>query len=105
MPGRDRTGPQGTGPITGWGAGYCGGNQAGPGNFDGRGWQCRGGGRGRRNMFYATSQPGWRRVAWDDNPAPEQEAQDLKSRAAALEDELKLVAQRLAEVENSDKAK
>ena len=104
MPGRDRTGPQGTGPMTGWGAGYCGGNQADvAGNFGGRGWQCRGGGWGRRNMFYATGRPGWRRTGWDYNPDPEQAAQDLKAQAAALEGELKLVNQRLAEVEKIDK--
>lgn len=114
MPGRDGTGPQGMGPMTGWGAGYCAGNRAGNGNLGGRGWQCGGGrgqrngfasgGRGWRNMFYATGQPGWRRSGWVDNPAPEKEVQDLKAQAAVLEDELKQVNQRLAEVENADKA-
>lgn len=67
MPGGDRTGPLGMGPMTGRGFGYCGGNPA-PGyasvsprrGFWGRG---RGGGRGRRNWFYATGLTGWQRDA------------------------------------------
>ena len=66
MPGGDRTGPMGMGPMTGRGAGYCGG-YAEPGfanrivgGFVGRGWGR--GGRGWRNMFYATGQPGWARM-------------------------------------------
>ena len=52
MPGRDRTGPQSQGPMTGRGLGYCAGNDdpgsgspAG-GRFMGRGWG-RGFGMGR----------------------------------------------------------
>lgn len=94
--------------MTGWGTGYCGGNRTGAGKFSGRGWQCgtgwgsprSGGGRGWRNMFYATGQPGWRRAGWDVAPTSEQEAQSLKDKAAALENELKQVNQRLAEVED-----
>lgn len=52
MPGGDRTGPMGMGPMTGRGAGYCAG-------FSGRG---RRGGRGWRNRFYATGLPGWARA-------------------------------------------
>lgn len=66
MPGGDRTGPMGMGPMTGRGAGYCAGygaagfvNRMFGGAFFGRG---RGGGRGWRNMFYATGLPGWARV-------------------------------------------
>ncbi|MGI6415636.1 MAG: DUF5320 domain-containing protein [Thermoguttaceae bacterium] len=64
MPGGDRTGPMGMGPMTGRGAGFCAGF-ATPGfvsggrGFFGRG---RGGGRGWRNMFYATGLPGWARM-------------------------------------------
>ena len=71
MPRGDRTGPAGMGPMTGRGAGYCAGFQApgfanpvagrGIGYGFGRGGQ--GGGRGRRNMFYATGVPGWQRFA------------------------------------------
>lgn len=68
MPGGDRTGPMGMGPMTGRGAGHCAG-YAMPG-FAGRGpgrgiWGGgRGRGRGRRNWFYATGVPGWQRAAW-----------------------------------------
>ena len=65
MPGGDRTGPRGLGPMTGRGAGYCGGYERpgftnpAPGygmRFGGRfgGW---GGGRGWRHWYYATGLP------------------------------------------------
>lgn len=107
MPGRDRTGPQGIGPMSGWGTGYCAGNRAETGNFGGRGWQRggAGGGHGRCKQFYATGQPGWMRSGWGNRPSPTQEAQALKDQAEALESELKLVMQRLDEVESAEKAK
>lgn len=66
MPWGDRTGPTGMGPMTGRGAGYCGGYGA-PGyaspmfgrGFRGRGGGRGGGGRGFRNRYYATGVPGW----------------------------------------------
>jgi len=68
MPGGDRTGPMGMGPMTGRAAGYCAGFPA-PGYMNpipGRGFwgRGRGGGRGRRNWFYATGLTGWQRAAW-----------------------------------------
>ena len=76
MPGGDRTGPQGLGPMTGRRAGYCTGNTS-PGfanswsrggyGFGGGGG--RGGGRGYRNRFYATGLTGWQRGAWS-GPQP-----------------------------------
>ena len=54
MPGYDRTGPNGGGPMTGRGAGYCPGNNS-PGYFTGmpraelRGRGLRRGGAGRYN--------------------------------------------------------
>ncbi|MBN1626509.1 MAG: DUF5320 domain-containing protein, partial [Deltaproteobacteria bacterium] len=64
MPGGDGTGPNGMGSMTGRGAGWCAGFNTpgyansspvqgfgrGRGFYGGRG----GGGRGRRNMYYAT---------------------------------------------------
>ena len=85
MPGGDRTGPMGMGPMTGRAAGYCGGSATpgyndrtgGPGYANplpgrgfglgfGRGFGARGrgfggGGYGRRNMYHATGLPGWMR--------------------------------------------
>ncbi len=77
MPGGDRTGPMGAGPMTGRGAGICAGNDV-PGNMNlssgrfGRGFgrgqggrftnrSLRGGGRGWRHQYYATGVPGWAR--------------------------------------------
>lgn len=40
MPGRDGTGPLGKGPMTGWGAGFCGAGRRVGGGF-GRGRQVR----------------------------------------------------------------
>ena len=69
MPYGDGTGPAGMGPMTGRAAGFCAGypvpgymNQSRGQGFFGRGMG-RGGGRGRRNQFYATGLPGWQRVA------------------------------------------
>lgn len=69
MPGGDRTGPVGGGPMTGRAGGYCAGYTA-PGFASGlygrgyRGWGNRGGGRGHRNWFYATGLTGWQRASW-----------------------------------------
>lgn len=63
MPGGDRTGPMGQGPMTGRSAGFCSGNRmpgAGAGwNRGSRGpsnWNFRGG-RGWRKRFCATDAP------------------------------------------------
>jgi len=57
MPRGDRTGPQGMGPMTGRGAGFCAGvNMPGfmnPAPGLGLRQGCCGGGRGRRNMVNA----------------------------------------------------
>jgi len=65
MPGGDRTGPMGLGPMTGRAAGYCAGFGV-PGYvnpFHGRGFwgwgRGRGGGRGRRRWVYAPGFAGW----------------------------------------------
>jgi hypothetical protein len=76
MPGGDRTGPMGMGPMTGRAAGYCAGypvpgfmNAMGGRGFWGGGWGRgfgggwgRGGGRGWRHGYYATGLPGWARA-------------------------------------------
>jgi len=73
MPGGDRTGPMGAGPMTGRAAGYCAGNE-GSGSANALGGRGFGGGRGcgggggrgrraRRNRFYATGLSGWQRAA------------------------------------------
>jgi hypothetical protein len=68
-----------------------------------------GGGRGWRNMFYATGRPGWMRFggypAAYGYPTPylkpdaDVEKQALKNQAEQLRAELDLIKKRLAEVE------
>jgi hypothetical protein len=60
MPGGDKTGPSGAGPMTGRAEGYCAGasvpGSVGPGRRGGSGGGGRGGRHGRRRRFYATGQ-------------------------------------------------
>ena len=77
MPGGDRTGPTGAGPMTGRGVGICAGYGvpgymnpgfgraygAGRGRGFGRGMGM-GGGRGWRHQYYRTGLPGWARGGW-----------------------------------------
>lgn len=119
MPGGDRTGPRGMGPMTGRGMGYCAGagtpdyvNPApgyGRGFGRGRGWW--GGGRGWRHRYYATGLPGWARYDYPPagayapywQPLPEeQETEMLRNQAEALKRELDAIAQRLEELEKRE---
>ena len=127
MPRGDGTGPMGLGPMTGRGAGFCAGYSM-PGyanlvpgrgyNVIGRGFFGRGGGRGRRNWFYATGIPGWQRAAMGmpafggANPYapemdPKQEVDALKIQANLLKEQLEDIQGRIeslgkAQVEKSD---
>jgi hypothetical protein len=126
MPGGDRTGPMGMGPMTGRAAGYCAGfpmpGYANP--VDGRGYFGRGGGRGWRNRFYATGLPGWARAgygwpasgsavspyAYGGTPfAPgittQQELDGLKGQAEYLEDALDGIKRRIEEIESQKSSK
>lgn len=111
MPGGDRTGPLGAGPMTGWGRGFCGGGGAwgvGTGWPAGRG---RGGafgwGRGLRNRAGAAGPAGW---GWRGFAPPrgepagveEDERQALARDAALLESELARVRARLDELGDHD---
>ncbi len=105
MPGGDGTGPQGLGPRTGRAAGYCAQYPV-PGYANpnlGRGFY-RGGGRGRRNLYYATGLTGWQRGAYSYPPpvvqaiTKEQEAAELTNEAECLENELKEIRKRIQEI-------
>lgn len=116
MPGGDRTGPLGYGPMTGRGAGFCAGYAA-PGYTTtafgrGRGFGGGGGGRGRRNMFYATGLPGWARQypvnpGWGGNapysyPGPvtdESELSALKSQIGFFQNQITALNERIREIE------
>lgn len=105
MPGGDRTGPLGMGPMTGRAAGYCAGYPVsgymnpipGRGFFGrdrGRGWFGRGGGRGWGRGYFAGSFPGWGYYGAPEYPYPqelssEEEANLLKEDAKVLKQQLK----------------
>ncbi len=127
MPFGDRTGPNGLGPMTGRGAGYCAGYSAsgyanpvggrgfygrgaGFGRGGGRGFG-RGFGRGSRQRFYATGVPGRTYGNYDPYAVPyaqpqqpleadakKQEKTALEQEASALEQGLAEIKKRLAEL-------
>lgn len=103
MPGGDRRGPRGFGPMTGRRAGYCAGFN-GPGftNPIG-GWQrfgygFRGGGRGWRTLYHATGMPGWQRAGMIP-PAQPEDPEILKEQANWLQSQLEAVKKRIEELE------
>jgi Spy/CpxP family protein refolding chaperone len=116
MPRGDGTGPMGTGPRTGRGAGGCGGGNAagfatsgaGLGFGRGRGGH-RGqrGGHGRRNMYHATGLTGWQRAAMDAGTTPAANAtptenierQTLETEIGAMQSHLDAMKKRLEELE------
>ncbi len=105
MPGGDGTGPQGLGPRTGRAAGYCA-RYPGPGymNPNPDRFFGRGGGRGHRNLYYATGLTGWQRGAYSYPPPvvqtiPKgQELAELTNEAEYLESELKGIKKRIQEI-------
>lgn len=118
MPGGDRTGPAGLGPMTGRSAGLCAGSSV-PGYMNpvggrgyggrGRGFWGRGGGRGWRNRYYATGLPGWARAGFGflGIPAPavpaEQELTGLKQQAESMQDSLSQINKRIEQLEKESK--
>lgn len=110
MPGGDRTGPMGLGSRTGWGAGYCSGLGAPVFMSAGFGGGFWGGGRGRRNRFYATALTGWQRAEggrprigarwpWGFAITQEHELNSLKAQASYFDELLKDVRTRIDEIE------
>ncbi len=102
MPRRDRTGPAGAGAMTGRRAGYCAGFAV-PGYMNTtaprRGLGFAGGGRGWRNMFYATGLPGWQSYGY--SPVSQQdETESLKTQAGWLKEQLDAINKRLEELES-----
>ncbi len=119
MPGGDRRGPLGYGPMTGRGMGFCAGYDRGgfAGYGQGRGFGMRGGGpgfhrgnfgrygrgRGYRNRFFnaAPAMPygdwGYREVF---ELTPEREMDMLKNEAKAIQEELDFIQARIKDLEN-----
>ena len=87
MPNRDRTGPTGRGPTTGWGAGPCGGGKTEYLGFGGRGRGWRGRGYGYGN---------WRRGNYAENiSSPDQERSWLEEQARNLREALNRIQERI----------
>jgi hypothetical protein len=121
MPRGDGTGPAGLGPMTGRAAGYCAGysmpgytNPIFGGGFGrGRGFYGRGGGgRGFRNMYYATGLTGWQRASmggpafagaypYAGEVTPKQETDILKSEADLLKRQLEDIQGRIDSLEKA----
>ena len=113
MPGGDRTGPAGMGPMTGRAAGYCAGYSVPgyanpiPGRGLGFGYG-RGFGRGRGRGFGRGF--GWRGAAYpyvypyygNANITPKQEADMLKDQAKAIQEELNAINQRIKNLESNN---
>ena len=100
MPGRDRTGPMGAGPMTGKAAGLCTGNmQPGyGGGFRGNAWCRQGLGSGFRGRRYAG-----RIMA----PAPYVQADEsevLKNQAEYLKNSLDAINRRIEELNAAQKS-
>ncbi len=125
MPGGDRTGPLGAGPVTGRGAGFCAGyglpgylNPVGRGFGRGAGFMGGfGGGRGRgwRHQYWATGLPGWARYDWNypipayfgvEGEAPNRkvELESLKEQAKYYGKALENINKRIDELQREKKA-
>ncbi len=110
MPNKDGTGPMGQGAMTGRGNGYCVVplNRENGRIFDGGGFYGRGGGRGRRNCFYATNLPGWMRGQGGGQAfggfgrvmSKEDELAALKNKVVYLKEELEAVQGRVQVLES-----
>jgi len=107
MPGFDRTGPRGMGPMTGGGRGFCaypGG--AGRPPAGGRAFFGRGGGRGWRNWYHATGLTRWQRQGFGmpfGQYAAEDEKQALKNEADFLRTQLQALEERISALNAEEK--
>ncbi|MBU9888354.1 MAG: DUF5320 domain-containing protein [Candidatus Omnitrophica bacterium] len=111
MPGGDRTGPTGMGPMTGRAAGYCA-SYAGPGYANpvvgrrfglGLGW---GWGRGRGGGFGRGFGRGWGAYAYaapyyPAELSPTREAEVLRDQAKTMQQEIDAINRRIQELESS----
>jgi len=105
MPGGDRTGPLGQGPMTGRGLGFCNPNRTTYSAFGGWGFGAgRGGGRGWRHRFWATGVPGWAAAAgYPQGEAGEAaERNMLENQMQALRTQLDQMQRRLNELSGQE---
>ena len=108
MPFGNRTGPQGLGPMTGRGAGYCAGYPL-PGRGLGRGGRGRGWGQGfggghsrgfGRGAAYRSYAPAYG-PAYPPSQRPEDEVTALKNQASYFEEALQETKKRIEEMEST----
>lgn len=116
MPGGDRTGPQGRGPLTGRKMGFCAGNdrpgfQQPVGGYGGYGRGNRGFGRGRGGMGYGRGYGyrGYYPPYYVPGPAPvypvptkEQQVEDLKRTKEYLQSQLEDLSNEIERLANSE---
>lgn len=119
MPFGDGTGPQGFGPRTGRGTGYCagfgmpgsmnpvpGGTGFGFGRGRAMGCQWFGGGRGWRNWYRATGLPRWARTGYGYSYAPsftaKEETNFLREEAALRRKQLEDIQNRISTLEKTE---
>lgn len=103
MPGGDRTGPMGHGPMTGRGLGLCAGysspgySNPGYGQGHGRGW-----GRGFGRGYWRRGRGFWGRSYYPEpyyQPAPtKEEKKYLENIVKGLEEEIKDIRERIKEI-------
>jgi len=109
MPGGDRTGPLGRGPMTGRSAGFCAGYQnpgyanPGFGRGLGRGW-----GRGFGRGYWGRGRGFWSREYQPDpyyQPSlnKDEEKTYLESMLKSLEEEIKAIRERIQELSKEKK--
>ncbi|HKL67859.1 MAG TPA: DUF5320 domain-containing protein [Bacteroidales bacterium] len=103
MPGGDKTGPIGAGPMTGRRLGFCVGNTE-PGAFYGRGY---GMGRGPGMGFRHGMRGGFgRRFAWQSEPVPSYENEMMNDRTflereiGGLKDQLSFLENKLSKLDD-----
>ena len=103
MPGFDRTGPRGLGPMTGSGRGFC----MSPDYYvRPRFWGFRGFGRGWRNRYFATGIPGrfWGRgfAEYEPDLSAKEKVEILQNEASYFERELKDIRKEIDKLKKSD---
>jgi len=114
MPGRDRTGPSGEGPLTGRGAGFCAGGtglrqdasatqQGAPYGLGrgGRNARGRGLGRGYRARYWMQAGPAWRTEPDTDSLDQGEETRLLRAEAEHLRSALEAIDRRLEQLETT----
>ncbi len=102
MPGGNRTGPMGAGPMTGRGAGLCAGTGTSgyAGQGVGRGMGGRGFGRGWGRGMGGRFNRSWQNAPVSQ-PDPVDERQMLEQEAAYLQNQVEQIHQRLNELGES----